>query len=137
MRKSELKNLTSATYLLIGVYIIVLFFPAEIVHLALFFLAFGDPIASTFGILYGKDRLIGKKSLQGSMACFITCAVISYVYFWQGNLMTERLFLASALSGLIGALAELVPVGKIDDNLSIPVFSSLLLWGLFHLFGAM
>jgi dolichol kinase len=49
--------------------------------------------------------------------------------------MLDRVIVVSLLAGLIGALAELVPIAKLDDNFTLPVMSSLGLYILFYLFG--
>lgn len=135
MREHEKERLAGTTYLIVGVFVIVLFFDPLIVKLSLLFLALADPVASYFGILYGKDKLFGRKSLQGSFAAFITCFLISFFYFYSKELMLDRLFIASILGGLAGAVAEAAPVGRLDDNLVLPVLSSALLHGIFYLFG--
>ncbi len=38
----------------------------------------------------------------------------------------------SLLAGVAGSLSELVPIGKLDDNLTFPVLSSVLIWILFN-----
>lgn len=135
MREHERKQLAGTSYLLLGVLVIVYFFPKEIVDLSLFFLAIGDPLASYVGLRFGKDKLIGNKSLQGTMATFFACTLISVIYFYSHELMLERIFIVSILSGLIAAITELVPFAKLDDNFSFPVASASLLWVLFYLFG--
>lgn len=135
MRQNARYNLTGSTYLLVGVLVLVAFFPREIVFLSLAMLALGDPVASIIGVLYGQDKLVGNKSLQGSLAAFVVCSIISIAYYFYLNIMIERLVLVGLLSGLIGAFSELCPVGKIDDNLSFPVISALLLYALFYVFG--
>lgn len=135
LRNTEIHQLSGVTFLILGVFLIALIFPKPIVALSLLFLAFGDPVASIVGVLYGKDKIIGQKSLQGTLASFAICTFISFVFFLSLNLMTERLVLTSLLAGLIGAIAELVPIRKIDDNFTAPVISSALLWALFLLFG--
>lgn len=135
MRDSEKHNLTGLTYLVMGVFVIVFFFSKDIVKLSLLFLAFADPIASYCGIRYGKDRLFGRKSFQGTLAAFFCCVLVAGVYFYVSNLMTDRLLIVSVLAGLAGAIAEAIPVGRLDDNLVMPVFSSIMLYGIFFLFG--
>lgn len=137
MRAHETHNLTAATYMLIGVTFSVAFFPKSVVLLSLLMLSFADPLAAVVGIRYGKDRLIGKKTLQGSLAALVMCALLSLAYFSYYQLFTDRLLLASLLAGLIGALSELIPVFKWDDNLTFPIISSSLLYGLFYIFGAL
>ena len=105
-------------------------FPAKVVTLSLLMLAIGDPVCNIIGIKYGKDKLIGSKSFQGTIAGFIACTIVSVIYFKLMNIMTSKLLLASVLSGFIGAFAEVIPI-DIDDNFVIPIVSAILLWGLF------
>jgi dolichol kinase len=135
MRKHECHSISGMTYLYLGTAIILFLFDKKIVTLTLLFLAFGDPIASYFGIKYGRDKIFSNKSLQGTMAAFATCTVIAMIFYYWNNLMTERLLIVAPLSGMIGAVAEATPVGKLDDNLTFPVISATCLWVLFHLFG--
>lgn len=135
MREHERHGLAGTSYLMLGVFLIMLLFPKSVVILALIFLGVADPLASYVGIRYGQDKIVGHKSLQGSMAAFIACTVLSGVYFYTQNLMLERLLIVSILAGLIGALAELLPVGKLDDNFTFPLVASSLLWVLFFVFG--
>ena len=134
MRRHESGEISGMTYLYLGCMFLLFFKSKHIVTLALLFLAFGDPVASFFGIRYGKDKILGNKTLQGTMAAFGTCTVIAAIYYYFNNLMIERLLIVAPLSGLIGAVAELIPIGKLDDNLTFPVVSSCLLWVLFQVY---
>lgn len=135
MRRHELDGLSGLTYLLAGALFLLLFFDRHILTTTLLFLAFGDPVASFFGLRFGKDKIVGNKTLQGTVAAFVTCTLIAAAYYYYHNIMTERLLIVAPLSGLIGALAEMIPVGKLDDNFTFPVICSVLLWTLFQLFG--
>jgi diacylglycerol kinase (CTP) len=133
IRKSEVNGLTGMSYLSVGVTAIAVIFPKDIVGLSLLMLAVGDPISSIFGIRYGKDVLVGKKTLQGTFAGFIACTVVSLIYFSATNQMNERLILASLVAGLIGAISELTPIFGLDDNFTFPILSACLLWMQFQL----
>ena len=135
MREHELASLSGTSYLLLGGYFLLLVNERHVVTLTLLFLAFGDPMASFFGIRYGKDRILGNKTLQGTVAAFFVCTAIAAVYYYSNNLMTERLLIVAPISGLIGALAELMPIGKLDDNLTFPMVGCSLLWMLFKVYG--
>lgn len=135
MRQSEVKKLAGTTYLLTGVLIVYLIFPRPIVALTLLFLAFADPIASYFGILYGKDKIFGHKSIQGFIAAFFVCAAVCMFYLMANNYLMDRLLVVSLFAGLVGAFAELIPIGKLDDNLTLPVMSAIGLSILFYFFG--
>lgn len=136
MRDQEVSKTAGTTYLLTGVAVVTLIFPRDVVLLTLLFLAFADPIASYFGIKYCKDKIFGHKSIQGSSAAFAVCAVLAYAYLYRHGILLDRIIVVSLLSGLIGALAEAVPVWKLDDNFSLPVLSASALWVVFTLFGA-
>lgn len=135
MREHERHALAGTTYLMLGVFLIILLFPRPVATLALLFLGVADPLASYVGIIYGRDKIWGQKSLQGTMAAFVACTVVAALFFLMQNLMLERVLLVSILAGLIGALSELVPIGKLDDNFTFPLVSSSLLWILFFVFG--
>ncbi|CAN5537233.1 dolichol kinase [soil metagenome] len=135
MRKHESNSLSGLSYLLLGAMILLAFFPRHIINLSLLFLAFGDPLASYVGIRFGRDRILGNKTLQGTLAAFFACAGIAGVYYYLNGIMTERLLIVAPISGLIGAATELIPIWKLDDNLTCPVLSAVGLSALFYLYG--
>jgi dolichol kinase len=135
IRSSEVHSLSGLSYLLFGTLITVSLFPHNVVTLALLLLAIGDPTSSIVGILYGKDKIIGNKSLQGAVGGFIACTIMSTIFFLSFGVMAERVVLVALLSGFVGAIAELLPIGRLDDNLTFPVIAASLLWVLFYLFG--
>jgi dolichol kinase len=137
MRRKEINGIAGTTYLLIGTMIIFFFFPHNIVSLSLLFLACADPLASVVGLKYGSLKIIGKKTFEGSLAAFVICFLIAFIFYYNKSLMTDHLLIASLLSGVIGSLSELIPIGKLDDNFTQPVASSLLLYALFSLYGGL
>jgi len=137
MRKHEYNSLNGTTYLLIGTSIVIFLFPKPIVTLSLLFLAIADPVAGYVGVLYGHDKIMGQKSLQGFIAAFISCTIIAAVYYFNHNLITDRILIVSIISGLIGAFSELIPIFKLDDNLTFPPISATCLWTIFYLFGGL
>ncbi len=135
MRRKELHHITGTTYLFLGTILIFFFFPPPIVTLSLLFLACADPLASYIGIRFGSVKLLGKKTFEGTFAAFVVCTLIALIYYHHNKLMLDHWFIAALFSGLIGALTELIPLAKIDDNFTQPVLNSLLLYGLFSLYG--
>lgn len=135
MRQHESKSFSGLSYLLLGAIILMTFFERHVITLSLLFLAIGDPLASYVGIRYGRDRILGNKTLQGTLAAFFACSCIAGVYYYLNGIMTERLLIVAPVSGLIGAATELIPIGKLDDNLTCPVLSALGLAALFYLYG--
>ena len=133
MRSNELNRLAGTTYLITGALVITLFFNKGVVALSLLFLAFADPIASYVGIKYGKDKIFGHKSVQGFIAAFAVCSTLCFIFLFY-NQVQEHLIVVSLLAGLIGALSELIPLAKLDDNFTMPVLSSVGLTLLFYFF---
>ncbi len=138
VRKHEVRSLTGASYAIIGVGVVYWIFPNPVAYLAVLFLAIGDPAASLFGLLYGRIKLVGEKSLAGFVAAFFFCFLGALCFFqltavFKIPAMTQSVGL-SLVCGLIGALSELIDL-RVDDNLSQPVISSALLLILFSLSG--
>lgn len=135
MRDHEKNRFSGLTYLLVGGVILLAFFDRHVITLSLLFLAIGDPLASYFGIRYGRDRILGNKTLQGTLAAFFACSAVAAAYYYFNGIMTERLLIVAPISGLIGAATELLPIGELDDNLTCPVLSAIGLSALFYLYG--
>ncbi len=135
MRQSEIENMAGTTYLMAGVTILIFFFDPVITQLSLIFLALADPIASYFGIRFGREKIWGEKTLQGFLAAFAICAFCSFFFLYIHEYNLWRAVVVSIIGGLIGSLAELIPIAKLDDNLTIPVASGLGLSLVFYIFG--
>lgn len=135
IRTEEVQSLTGTSFLIAGAFTVALLFPKDIAVLSLLMLGFGDPASAIVGVTFGRDKLWGRKSLQGSLACFFTCSILCGVYFYTHNIMIDRLVLVSILGGVVGALSELAQFRLIDDNFSFPVFSAFGLWLMFAIFG--
>jgi diacylglycerol kinase (CTP) len=137
LRQSEEKSVTGMPFFAAGCGLALLLFKENIAVLAIHFLVFADPISSFFGILFGKNKILPNKSLQGSAAGFMVCYIISMVYGLAYTTPGFSLLAFSFLAGLVGSFSELVSDFGIDDNLTIPVISGLgltFLNYLFHIF---
>ena len=113
LRNHEDVSLLGSTYLLIACLLTIHLFPKPVAVLALLFLILGDTVAAVVGKSVGRFRLIGGKTLEGSIACFLVC-------FGLTLLMPG----VPPLVGLVGALTatvfELLPI-PLDDNFRIPL----------------
>jgi len=87
-------------------------------------LAIADPMAGFIGRRFGKHRLASGRSIEGGLGFAITGALASYAWMTIfGTYESSRLFLA-VVAGIVGAVVEL-GVSKVDDNLAIPLGTSL------------
>jgi dolichol kinase len=112
MRDRESKSLTGAAYMFIAGTIALLLFPKNVAFIALSFVFLGDAAAALVGIPYGRIR-VGKKSVEGTLACFASCLVLWCLFprvpIGQGM-----------LCAILTSLLELLPL-PIDDNLLVPL----------------
>lgn len=136
MRESERNDYSGFPYYALGCSLSLFFYEEKIALLSILFLIFADPVCSFFGVLYGKNKLIGQKSFQGAIAGFVVCTVVALVYGLIFRGYSSNLLIFSVLAGFIGATAELCSVW-VDDNLTIPVvsgFGMTILNVLYHVF---
>ncbi|MCX7978929.1 MAG: hypothetical protein N2578_07990, partial [Bdellovibrionaceae bacterium] len=135
MRDCERNSIAGTTWLLAGVLLVAWIFPHEVTAISILFLAFADPVASFIGLKFGKDKILGGKTLQGFFGGYVACALagFSYLYFQGQDALRSLVF--AMIAALIGALAELLPVAGIDDNFTLPVFSAVGMYILFLVFG--
>lgn len=118
LKEEETSCLTGASYMLVASLIAFLAFQRDIAVLALSFLAVGDAIATLVGEQIGRRRLRGK-SLEGSLACFISCVAIGFVFYHVGLNIPLPIILVGSVCATIG---EVIPL-PIDDNLTMPLFA--------------
>lgn len=124
MRESERNSVSGLPYYALGIALALYFFPERIAVLATLFLIFADPIASFFGILYGRDKILPNKSLQGTIAAFSVCYIVTIIYGLIYLGPSTNLLVYSILAGIIGSISEMCSQ-FVDDNLCIPVISGL------------
>lgn len=122
MRESERNSLSGFPFYALGVGLSLYFFEEKIAILAILFLVFSDPISSFFGVLLGREKILPNKSLQGSLAGFITCYLVTLFYLNAYGENSVQALAFALFAGLIGSVSELLSI-FIDDNLTIPVFS--------------
>lgn len=125
MRRSEKEGVSGLPFYALGVSLSLFFFSRDIAIVSSMFLVFSDPLSSFFGVLYGKDKIMPNKSLQGAVAGFFTCYLITLFYAMNTTTLGTHLLVFSIVAGVIGAASELVSAFNIDDNLTIPVLSGL------------
>jgi phytol kinase len=103
-----------------------------IASIAIVSMAYGDGMGGLIGKRFGKHRILGMKTLEGTVAVFLATAIssLTVILFYQylsssGLLFTSSIVLTAALVmslvlGGIVAIVELITPGAID-NLVIPM----------------
>ena len=136
MRSSEATRFSGVPHYIVSCMLAIAIFPKAIAILSILYLACGDPIASLFGILYGKRSIqLGQgKSLIGTLAGIGVCALVTFIYLKTLALPDSSVLILSAVGGLAGGTAELMPF-DLDDNFTIPVISGFILWLAFIMVG--
>jgi dolichol kinase len=125
MRRSEREGVSGLPFYALGVSLSLFFYSRDIAIVSTMFLVFSDPLSSFFGVLYGKDKILPNKSLQGAVAGFFTCYLIALFYGMNSTTLGTHLLVFAVVAGVIGAASELISALNIDDNLTIPVLSGL------------
>lgn len=124
IRTSERNSISGVPYFAAGSAVSLYFFQEDIMVLSILFLVFADPIASIVGIKMGTDKILPGKSLQGTIAAFLTCYMITIIYILSFNEASLEILAFSMIGGFLGAGSELLS-DWIDDNFAIPVLSGL------------
>ena len=118
-----------------AVLLTIITFPKPLALIAIYTLAISDPLSAIIGIKYGKRRVVEHKSVEGSLAFFASALLISLFVFSAtlGGFSTSVLIISLVLS--IGtSIFEMLPL-KVDDNLTIPLFTAFFGWVVCLLFG--
>lgn len=118
--KKEPGKVLGTTYFLLGTFFSILFFDKSIAICVLLFNVFGDASSAIFGTKYGKTKLFGKKTLEGSLAFLVSCLILGYFLMLLPNLFLP--FSLILLAAFVATIVELLPI-PIDDNLTIPLIT--------------
>jgi len=102
----------------LGALLALILFPPQITAFAVYALAFGDSAATLVGRYLGRIRpaFLRGKSLEGSLACFITSAFAGFLVF--------RDLRTALIAGFVSMLAEAFSLGDFD-NLLLPLAAGL------------
>jgi dolichol kinase len=125
LRKHESKRITGATYVLVSFALCILLFPPLIAFWAMAFLSIGDTFAAIIGISFGKIKFPrSSRTLEGSLACLITTFAFAKLTIPAS---ADRNYLLIIILGSITAtIAEVLNI-RFDDNITIPIFSGIVM----------
>lgn len=118
-KKGEEKRFSSMSLFMLSSFITILIFPKMIAITAIIFLIFGDVFAKFFGSEYGKIKIFGEKTLEGSIAHLVVCLLAGYI-LWSYVGLLPSIIVTGALAATI---SEALP-WDINDNLSVPLISA-------------
>ncbi|MEW6269417.1 MAG: diacylglycerol/polyprenol kinase family protein [Thermodesulfobacteriota bacterium] len=135
LRAEEHAREAGATPYAIAILLTILTFPKPVALIAIYTLAIADPLSAVVGIRFGRHRLVGRKTVEGSLAFLVaTFAVASAVLAWSTPMPLSTRLAASLVIGVVGAAVEALPV-RIDDNITIPLGVAFVAWAACGVFG--
>jgi dolichol kinase len=129
LRESEATQLCGGSYFSLGCTLAIHGFEPVVAMTSIIFLVLGDMSAALMGRSFGqsicniKIGREGRKSVEGSVAMFVVCLLFGCSIFSQVHLREY----AVTLAALVATLAELYEPFGINDNVTIPVLSSMAL----------
>jgi dolichol kinase len=123
LREHEKYGLIGSSYFIFGALLSIIIFPKPVAIASLYILIICDALAAIVGTGWGKIRIF-KKSLEGSIAFFISGVVVVFLALqdkplWGDAAMQNHLGWG-ILAVFAAAIVELFPTG-LDDNLTIPL----------------
>ncbi len=120
--EKEKNNVTGASYYLLGCLITVYFFQdISIIISSLLIMSISDSFAALIGIRYGNTKIYNGKTLEGSFAFLLSTIIILSIFSVNLNLYA-LIFISISIT-----FVELFSVYRINDNLTIPICSAILL----------
>lgn len=111
-------DFTGATYILITVCFTVALYSKPVAIAALAFIVVGDTFAALIGRKFGRHRF-GRKSVEGSLACLVGTCIVAW-------LVPDLAPLVAFSGAVVATLAEALST-KIDDNVTVPIISGLVM----------
>lgn len=112
------KLFTGGTYYAFGIFLSLLLFSMEIAVTAILIMIWSDTLAAIAGKAFGKIKIKGNKTLEGSVTFFLTGLGIIYLMKFLLPHFPPVVFAIIAL--FVTTLFELY-VDKLNDNLTIPL----------------
>lgn len=115
LRKHERDNVTGAIFLIISTTIVFAAFDYPIALLALLYATVGDLAAAIMGMAFGTVKIFRNKSYVGTLSGLTVNIIVGYLILPD----YPEIFLPMALAA---STVEML-TQKLDDNLTVPLFS--------------
>ena len=124
LKKKEVKGMSGSPYFLGGCLLtLILFKPVSAIG-GIICLSIGDMAAVTVGKTFGRIKIAGEKTLEGTSGFIFFTLLIMFALKHFGVIGFPAVGMIAA--SVISACVELIP-WKIDDNLTIPLTAALVL----------
>ncbi|RKY82584.1 hypothetical protein DRQ07_00935 [candidate division KSB1 bacterium] len=119
LRFHEKQKFTSATNLLLSFYVSTLIFSKPVAVSVMLFVVLCDALSALVGKKWGNTVLYGNKTLEGSAVFLLSGLIII--------LIVPGLDFLTGLFGLVAAFVVDLFVVNIDDNITIPIVSGVVM----------
>ena len=116
MRKHEKSRVTGGLYMIISTIIVFSVFDFKIALVALLLTVFGDLASAIIGIRFGRHRFKNGKSWEGLIGGLIINLIVALIFLFEYPLIAVTM-------ALVASFVELTTY-KLDDNLTVPLFSA-------------
>jgi dolichol kinase len=114
LREEEKPTFMGSTYFIFSTILTILLFPKSIAITSILILILSDTAAAFIGEWIGRVHIFGK-TLEGSIAFFLTSLLIVWIY-------PDLNRSSGSLAALGATLIEILPI-KLNDNLTIPLIA--------------
>jgi dolichol kinase len=119
-------NFTGAFYILLSGLFCIVFFEKHIAAAAITFIIVGDVAAAMVGRRWGRHRMRGSKTLEGSLGFLVVALLVAH-------LIPTIPWTVGTVGALVATVVEGMTIRR-DDNLTVPLSAGLLMELMVRLF---
>jgi dolichol kinase len=131
IRPHEHDRVSGGFWFGVSVVVVLVLYPKPIVEAACLVMGWGDAASTVVGRRFGRVRLRGGRTLEGSLA--FAAMSLAIVTAWRVAACGDTPLRALAWGGVaavVGAVTEAFST-RLDDNLTVPVVTGAALWAVF------
>jgi acyl phosphate:glycerol-3-phosphate acyltransferase len=124
LRRREFSSLTGGSYLMLASMVCMLIFGSSqagrgVFVAAISFLVLGDTVAAFVGLSIGRVKIF-RKTLEGTLACLLSCLGVAWVVSILPGL--DLPIGIGILGAVVASVVEALPI-EVNDNVVIPLLS--------------
>ncbi len=138
--KGEIKNSLVVVFVMFSIVIVVcegIFNDKYLTIAAIAAWGIGDAMAALIGKRFGKHKLVGKKSVEGTLAMFVTSVLSVYIVLYlRGGTNPILLLMIALITGGVSSLCELYTKNGMD-TITCPLASMTVMLSLLSLLGGL